>query len=131
MTTEPKVINLAEELFKRRGVKIDVDEVARAHAELSKREHVNPEDDLVVAMAMDIVKAVNERTDSNPVAVVAALLLVGDTLQAEYVRRMGFQGAARLVAIARQVSTRYQAEFKHGTDDNESLDRDQPDEPKR
>ncbi len=127
--TDTKVIDLVEELFKRKGVKIDVEEVARAHEALTKAEITKPEDDIVVAMAMDIIKAVSDRTDTNPIAVVAALLLVGDTLQSEYVRRMGFEGAVRLVAIARQVSSGYQVVLKHGTDTTEPVDRDQPDVP--
>lgn len=110
------IISFAEEHLKRTGVQLDLAKVAAGHAASTRRVKVNPDEDFVIGMAMDILSIVTGHADTNPIGVIAALQVVGSTLGAEYTRKLGHAKVKELITAAAAISTQYQPEFKYGTD---------------
>ena len=103
------VINFVAEVKKRTGVVLDAAKIARG---APKRVTVDPQEDRVVRLAMDLLSVVRKSDASNnPVAVIAALQVVGDTISQETIRTLGQEQAEKAVAAASVISSQYQPEF--------------------
>ena len=87
------VINFVAEVKKRTGVVLDAAKIARG---APKRVTVDPQEDRVVRLAMDLLSVVRKSDASNnPVAVIAALQVVGDTISQETIRTLGQEQAEK------------------------------------
>ena len=104
MAKDNEVISFAKEVKKRTGVDLDEDRIAQG---VPQRVPVDPQEDRVVRLAMDLLSVVR-RSDasSNPVAVIAALQVVGNTLSQEFVRALGQEQAQKAAAAATTTSRR-------------------------
>lgn len=126
-----KVISFADELFKRTGVQLDLAKVAEGHAASTRRVKVDPNSDFVIGMAMDILSLVTPYADSNPIGVIAALQVVGNTLGEEYIRKIGRDKVKELLVAATVISQQYKPEFKDGNASSEPVAGNQEDDSKR
>lgn len=107
--SDKSVINFVAEVKKRTGVDLDVARVARG---VPKRVPVNPDEDCVVRLAMDLLHVLRASdANSSPIAVIAAMQLVGNTLSHEFIRSIGQKQTEKAVAAAVAISSQYQPEF--------------------
>lgn len=106
MSNKGKVIDFADELYKRTGVKPDYSKILTDKAVA--------DDDLIIKMAMEIFNVISSSVDSNPIGVIAALQVVANVLGDEYKAKYGTESAIKLVASATLISNQYRPEFKHG-----------------
>ncbi len=130
---DQKPINFAAEVKKRTGRTLDEEKIRRDALGMKPlpdvdpdRMHVNPEDDRIVKLAMDVLELVRKHQNEkhNPVLILAALHVAGSAVGQEYILNYGEKKTAELVAKAQQLSSQYEAGF-HG----KQMDRDQEDKP--
>jgi len=119
MGKKTPIINFADEVRKRTGVELDVARIAKSTQRAHRRTVVTPEEDDVVKLAIDILSLVHEKIDLNPVGVIAALQLVGNTLSEELVVLHGRDRAAKMVVTAHTVSAQYKPRYKGKSNDDE------------
>jgi len=111
MKKNTNLISFDTEFFKRRGVKPKL----REPPPKPERVKVDPKQDLVVGLAMDLLSIISPYTDSNPVGVIAALQVVANTIAAEYLKKLGAEMLGKVLAAAHVISNQYKAEYKNGT----------------
>lgn len=127
------LISFAEEFEKRTGQQLDSAKIAAGTPTQPKQVMVDPNKDFVIGMVMDVLSIVSKYADSNPIGVVAALQVVGNTLGQEYLQKLGREKTKAIVAHATVISSQYKPEYRDGKDSEgpEPVAGDQEDESQR
>lgn len=97
-----KVIDLVPRLKKRS---------AGACMDQKSGDRIDPKDDLVIAVAMELLKTVREEIPDHPLHVLTAVQVVTNTLTQQYIRHYGKEEFTKMVHSAAMKSRMYEAHY--------------------